>query len=546
MLRVMVKAEAPLRALAPGSDKPEPPSAAEPRGASVLGLPRNLVGVAAVAGIVAIGLAFRFYTRSALWSDEVLSINISALPLRSLGHALRQDGAPPLYYVALHVWMRIFGTSNEAVRALSGLAAVLTLPPAWFCGRRLDERRIAAGRARPGSRTVAWSSLVILSASPFAIRYGTETRMYAFVILFVTVGYLAVLRSLEQPTPLRLAIVAALGSALLFTHYWSLILLGAVGVGLLYEAARGPVERRRGAWFTAAALVVSGVTFIPWVPTFLYQIRHTGTPWGAVASPISGTAAAFVTFGGNTHVMGWSLLVMGALAVFAHGLDRRHLEVDLLSRPGVRGEAVLAIAVLVGGLSLSFLQGTTFEGRYAAVIFPLVLLAAAFGVTVFTSRAVRYGVLALLVVGGFWGGASNALRSRTQAFEVANAITPAARPGDMVAYCPDSIGIDVRPLLPADLRQVTFPRFDPPIRINWADYDRRIDAASTKAFARELVARTGPMHDLWFVWAPGVEALSGKCGQVIDALTVLRPHSVRLVEPNPYFFENQGLIRYAH
>jgi hypothetical protein len=42
----------------------------------------------------------------------------------------------------------------------------------------------------------------------------------------------------------------------------------------------------------------------------------------------------------------------------------------------------------------------------------------------------RYAVIAVLIVGGFWGGTSNALRSRTQAFQVRNAIEANGEPGD--------------------------------------------------------------------------------------------------------------------
>ena len=47
------------------------------------------------------------------------------------------------------------------------------------------------GSSRPDSRFVAWASVLLLAASPFAIRYATEARMYSLVILLVYVGYLA-------------------------------------------------------------------------------------------------------------------------------------------------------------------------------------------------------------------------------------------------------------------------------------------------------------------------------------------------------------------
>src|ERR1700676_2257923 len=97
----------------------------------------------AAALLFVVGLVLRFWTRSHLWLDEALTVNIAALPLRQIPGALRHDGAPPLYYAILHVWIRMFGTSAAAVRSLSGVCSVAAVPPMWFAGRR-----VAAGADR--------------------------------------------------------------------------------------------------------------------------------------------------------------------------------------------------------------------------------------------------------------------------------------------------------------------------------------------------------------------------------------------------------------
>src|ERR1700675_5090736 len=61
--------------------------------------------ILAVAGVIAVGVALRFFARSDLWADEVLPVNIARLPLSELREALKHDGAPPLYYALLHAWM---------------------------------------------------------------------------------------------------------------------------------------------------------------------------------------------------------------------------------------------------------------------------------------------------------------------------------------------------------------------------------------------------------------------------------------------------------
>ena len=145
-----------------------------------------------VAGAVVVvaGIVLRFVTRSDLWLDEALSVNIARLPFSDLHEALKHDGAPPLYYVLLHLWIEVFGSSDFAVRSLSGVISVATLPLAWFAGRRLG-RGGPPGPVRADSartRLVAALVVIVFATSPYMIRYATEARMYALVMLLVTGG----------------------------------------------------------------------------------------------------------------------------------------------------------------------------------------------------------------------------------------------------------------------------------------------------------------------------------------------------------------------
>src|SRR5690606_13408352 len=86
----------------------------------------ELIAVTVVA--VTLGVVLRFVADTPLWLDEALSANIAALPLADIPDALKHDGHPPLYYVMLHGWMQLFGEGDVAVRSLSGVLSVLTLP----------------------------------------------------------------------------------------------------------------------------------------------------------------------------------------------------------------------------------------------------------------------------------------------------------------------------------------------------------------------------------------------------------------------------------
>jgi mannosyltransferase len=516
--------------------------------------PRAVLGLAAI--VVVAGVVLRFVTRSDLWLDEALTVNIARLPLSDLHEALRHDGAPPLFYLLLHAWISVFGSSDVAVRALAGLFSVATLPVIWFAGRRLGRPGAPGPIAAdpPSARLVAALSVLVLACSPFAIRYGTETRMYSLVMLLVAIGYLALRRAFERPSLGRLALVALLSAALLYTQYWSMYLLAVVGVGAVWRAWRAPepADRRAGRG-VVVALIAGLIVFAPWIPTFLYQTAHTGTPWGSGQIPLSSFRFAIDQFGNGTsqphaqlHPLSLFFVVLVLLAVFARPTSTRTLDVDLRTRPAVRWEAAAAFGALALGLTAAWLADSAFDGRYASMMFPLFVLVVAFGFTAFASRAIVAVLLGILVVASFAGAARNVVDERTQAGRVADVIRAEAKPGDAVVYCPDQLGPGVSRLLdrPA-LDQLTFPAGAAPELVDWVDYRDRIAATDPGAFARRVLDRVGAGHTIWYVDNPTYEGVEGKCEGVQAALGAARPGGrVRVLAAPKKFFESDNLIEF--
>ena len=482
--------------------------------------------------IVAVGAALRCWSPSHLWLDEALSVNISRLPLADIPDALRHDGAPPLYYVLQHGWMRLFGSGDVAARLLSGALAVAALPVMWFAGRRA------------GTRATGWSALVLLASSPFAVRYATEARMYSLVMLLFLLGYLALVRALERPSLPRLAAVTLVTGALLLSHYWAIYLLVLVLVLLVHRVRRGPgaVEARRA----LIAVLAGTLLFLPWLPTFLYQLAHTGTPWGN--RPTAGhIVRAIDEFGGGrgpvAPISSLLFLALALLGLFGRSVDRHRLELDLRTRPQGRALGVVAFGTVAIGVAVGIISGATFANRYAALALPPFVLLAALGTDTLGDPRVRRWTLAVVSVLGLWTGAVTSANERTTAGEVAAAIKANAAPGDVVAYCPDQLGPGVSRLLPDRFHQVAFPRGTGPERVDWVDYADVNQAADPAPFAELLLRRAGP-RDIWMVWSPGYRTFGPKCEAINETLEKRRPEPERVVRVKLRFAEHPGLIRF--
>lgn len=491
--------------------------------------PSRLVVTVLVVGAM-IALALRFVARSPLWLDEAQSVAIARLPLGDLLSAIREDGAPPLYYVILHVWLGWFGEGAAAVRALSGVFGAAAVPVAWLVGRRL------------GGPRVAWPAAALLAGSPFALRYSTEARMYALVILLVLVGYLALLRAEEQPTTARLAAVAAATGALVLTHYWALYLVAALSAVLVVRARR---DRSGPAGWVLAAVAFGALAFVPWLPSFWFQVRHTGAPW-AWRPGLGDVLEAFGRYGGE-RTGGATLLCLllaglVALGVLGRGMGDGRVELRWRGRPLTRPLAVVVLATVTLALVAGRLGLGPVTARYTAVVFPLVVLLAAVGLAQLGRRG-AVAVTGITVAAGLLLGGQAVTAARTQVPQVARAIADDAERRDIVVYCPDQLGPSTSRLLPPTVRQVTYPDLASPERVNWVDYRERFDNSAPSMFAWDL-ERTVGRGDIWLVTSPSYVTLGGTCNRLAEAFEALRPDGREVVSPDGEVFEQARLQRF--
>lgn len=477
------------------SDAPVVGALAVPR----LGIPWPTL-VTAATGVLMAG-ALLLARNTGLWLDEAQSVEIARRPLPDLFDALRHDGAPPLYYVLLHFWMRIVGQGDTAVRALSAVFAVAAVPTTMM-----------AARAALGRRAVLGAGFV-LATLPFLYRYGTEARMYSLVILLVAAAW--ALASSGRRVPL--AIVSGL---LLLTHYWAFFLVGA---GVLLAAA----WKR---WSISVSLAAGGLLFLPWAPTFLFQSAHTGAPWARPArlDLFERAIGGFAAGAGRVSALGFLYFALAVLA-FRHSESGRRLAI------------VTALPLFLGFLA-SVATSAAFADRYAAiVVVPFVLLVAA-GLRHVGGQRATLAVLAGVVVLSGINTVQTVDRQRSQAPAVAAALEANAQPGDRVVFCPDQLGPAVMRLWDEPVDTRAYPVGDGRF-VDWVDYADRNRSANVYSFAREMDMDTDGV--LWVVAYPGYRTYGRDCTILVEELRRIRPGDQRLVKSTRDSFERASLWRFA-
>ena len=491
-----------------------------------------------LAVVLTASVALRFIAVSPLWLDEAQSTAIARLPLSgadpTMFEALRQDGSPPLYYLLLHWWVGVFGDGQTAVRALSGVLSLIGIPFLYLLARRLGGERVG--------RVV----VVFYAASPFALRYATEARMYALVVLLTALLGLGLERTLRRPAAWPAVGVALCSGLLALTHYWCFFLLITLVVWLAWLGVRGRSVPRRNARIGLVSILAGAVVFLPWVSSFLYQRRHTGTPWGAPAS-FSAILHAYAEWaGGPTSAGRLAFVLVAALlafAVFGTGAGRVRVLLDFRGhQPGLMLVG-LATATLLVAVAVGRLVDNAYADRYTATAYVPFIIAVGCGTLCLVDRWLFRAVVGAVAVISLAIGVTNAGKDRTQAGDVAAILDRHAQPGDIVLTCPDQLGPALSRLSPPGVRLYGVPTLTDPARVNWVDYAQRNAAADGYAVADRALQLAGP-HTLWFVAGYDYRTYESLCPRVNFLLSRQRPHAQQLLLANSAVYEHEALIAY--
>jgi len=216
-------------------------------------------------------LAVSFYLRThslgeSLWMDEGLSIGIASQPLLDIPHVLRVDGSPPLYYMLLSVWMNATGNGPAETQGLSVAIALIGVPGGLWAGWSLFGRRAGLICA------------ALCAVNPFLTAYAQETRMYALMLVLSLLATAAFLHVFAYGRRRYLPLFSVLLALMLYTHNWGLFL--AAGLACALVPCWYVSEVRSSFWRDALiGFGFAGLLYLPWLPTLLHQVRHTGAPW---------------------------------------------------------------------------------------------------------------------------------------------------------------------------------------------------------------------------------------------------------------------------
>ncbi|WP_412740419.1 glycosyltransferase family 39 protein [Krasilnikovia sp. MM14-A1259] len=305
----------------------------------------TLLGPSVGPGLLMIGIALIQAGRPVLSWDEIATADAATRTPAQLWHLIHQvDAVFGAYYLFIHYWTALAGTSEIALRLPSILAMGTAVALTGELGRRYFG---------PLTGTVAG---LLLCLMPNTSRYAAEARPYAFACFFALLALLLLHRAVHQPRPARWI---AYGTTVLLLGLSHVIALTTLAAHLVV-IAQHRTRRILIAWGTTVGCALAALTPLLWLglherDTQLFWVKPL-TPGALLGLPgmLLGSVPA-----------GWLLIGLAILAVWQ---PRRHVtELTVM--------ALVPVAVLA---TLSVLVAPYWVVRYLLIVLaPLALLAAA-------------------------------------------------------------------------------------------------------------------------------------------------------------------------
>jgi len=147
------------------------------------------VGPGSILAILTIAAAvlriFDLSTRS-IWLDEATTAERVTLPLAPPLKAGATDDTMTVYYVVLHCWTAVAGTSEFMLRLPSALFAIATVPILYALGAELFNWRVGLVAA------------LLLTVNATCIEYAQNARTYSMLMILVALSSFFLVRGIKR------------------------------------------------------------------------------------------------------------------------------------------------------------------------------------------------------------------------------------------------------------------------------------------------------------------------------------------------------------
>lgn len=190
-----------------------------------------------------------FFTES-FWRDEAFTFLLAKRNIVDLLFLTAKDFNPPFYYLIVHYWMKLFGSSEISLRTISLIFYWLTIYYIFLF--ITDVMKIQSKRK--------WLYLFLVVLNPILLYYAFEARMYTMLAFFATLSFYSFFKKNYK----TFVVATVLG---LYTHYFmTFVLLGEL---LFYYVTK----KRKFDRVQLLKYIFPFLLFVPWI-FFVLKVKN--------------------------------------------------------------------------------------------------------------------------------------------------------------------------------------------------------------------------------------------------------------------------------
>jgi mannosyltransferase len=211
-----------------------------------------------------IGTALRLYDLDfwSLWADEIHTLWRADRDIGGTIELVKNSPFPPLYYLFMNVWFKIFSVTDYLARLPSVIFSVGTFIVYYILVLNLFNRKVALISA----------AFVIIN--PFQIEMAQNAKMYPMLWFFILLSLFYLWRIIHQSLARDWILYVLTSIIAVYTLYIGWIAIALHNLLYLFFI-RGKKIRK---WVFAQAIIL--IAYLPWYYYFIINsIKKTGILW---------------------------------------------------------------------------------------------------------------------------------------------------------------------------------------------------------------------------------------------------------------------------
>ncbi len=239
------------------------------------------------------------------WRDEAFSALLASRNILDIIYLTAKDFNPPLYYIIIHFWIKIFGSSEIALRSFSLICYWATIYVIYlFLSEIIKVKNIL----------ILTLCLIIAITNPLLIYYAFEARMYTLFAFLSTLSIYSLITSKK-----KLFFISNLLN--FYTHYFSFFIFFIEVSYIFYFEKNKNIKFKKNFYFSWPLIF-----YLPWI-IFIF-FNHPGSTsfwikkielneiWGVPFFIYTGYEKGFNFYNRNVNYFNWFFLIIFLLVGF--------------------------------------------------------------------------------------------------------------------------------------------------------------------------------------------------------------------------------------